>query len=176
MTNKLIPIATAVAFILAASFVQAREFSSLEERMTGREFRDAGLHKLTEEELAELNRWIEMRSLAEGEVPAWATGAAAATTPAVTAEGPAAGDPRGLERGDGDRTEINSRIVGAFSGWSGDNVFELENGMVWKQVESGTFSVSTLESPEVRIHPGFFGSWQLQVEGYNRRIRVERIR
>jgi hypothetical protein len=174
MINKFIPIATAVAFVLAASGVQSQEFSSLEERMTGREFRDAGLHKLTEEELAALNRWIEMRSLAEGEVPAWAAGAATVTAPGVTAEGSAATDMRGLDRGD--RTEINSRIVGSFSGWSGDDVFELENGMVWEQAESGTFSVATIENPEVRIRPGFFGSWQLQVEGYNRRIRVERVR
>lgn len=174
MINKLIPMATAVAFVLAASFAGAQEFSSLEERMTGREFRDAGLHKLTEAELAALNRWIEMRSLAEGEVPSWATGATTVTTPGSTAEEPAAGDLRGLERGD--RTEINSRIVGSFSGWSGDNVFELENGMVWEQAETGTFSVATIENPEVRIRPGFFGSWQLQVEGYNRRLRVERVR
>jgi len=174
MINKLISMATAVAFVLAASFAEAREFSSLEERMTGREFRDAGLHKLTDEELAALNRWIEMRSLAEGEVPSWAMGAAAVVAPGATAEGPASGDLRGFERGD--RTEINSRIVGSFSGWSGDDVFELENGMVWEQAESGTFSVATMENPEVRIRPGFFGSWQLQVEGYNRRIRVERVR
>jgi hypothetical protein len=95
------------------------------------------------------------------------------TTPEPNADG-APTDLRGLERGD--RTEINSRIVGSFSGWSGDDVFELENGMVWKQAESGTLSIATIENPEVRIRPGFFGSWQLQVEGSNRRVRVERIR
>jgi hypothetical protein len=31
--------------------------------MTGQEFRETGLHKLTDEELAALNRWIRQRSL-----------------------------------------------------------------------------------------------------------------
>jgi len=174
MTKTPFILAVAVLLSVASFATYAREFSSLEERMTGREFRDAGLHKLTDEELAALNRWIEMRSLAEGEVPTWATGAGTVPTPGATVDGSSAGDLRGLERGE--RTEINSRIVGSFSGWSGNDVFELENGMVWEQAESGTFSVATIENPKVRIRPGLFGSWQLQVEGYNRRTRVERVR
>lgn len=167
----------AFALALIAPVAQANDFSTLEERMTGREFRDAGLHKLTEQELENLNRWIQLRSLAEGELPDWAEGAAARPPEpgAEDAAGSAAsGDDRGLPGGE--RTEINSRLVGNFSGWSGDDLFELENGMVWQQAESGTFSVSTLENPQVLIRPGMFGSWQLQVEGYNTRVRVRRVR
>ncbi|MFP4275858.1 MAG: hypothetical protein ACLFQC_10635 [Wenzhouxiangella sp.] len=168
--------AAAIALPLAVPVAQADEFSSLEERMTGREFRDAGLHKLTEEELASLNRWIRLRSLAEGEVPDWASGAAAATAPgaADAAPAPAASDNRGLPGGG--RSEINSRLVGTFSGWRGDNVFELENGMVWEQAEAGSFSIAPVENPAVRIRPGMFGTWQLQVDGYNTRVRVQRVR
>ncbi|MFW5816778.1 MAG: hypothetical protein ACOCVP_07950 [Wenzhouxiangella sp.] len=167
----------ALALALIVPLAQANDFSTLEERMTGREFRDAGLHKLTEQELENLNRWIQLRSLAEGELPDWADGAPARSTDpdAEAAAGTAAsGDDRGLPGGE--RTEINSRLVGNFSGWSGDDTFELENGMVWQQAEAGTYSVSTLENPQVRIRPGMFGSWQLQVEGYNRRLRVRRVR
>ncbi|HMA99326.1 MAG TPA: hypothetical protein VKO38_07745 [Wenzhouxiangella sp.] len=173
MKNRVFVPAAAMLLMLACPVVQADEFSSLEERMTGREFRDSGLHKLTEEELAALNRWIELRSLADGEVPAWAGTGSNSDGPSIAA-GAAAADNRGLEGGPSE--DIRSRLVGSFSGWSGENVFELENGMVWQQAESGTFSVATMENPEVRIRSGMFGSWQLQVEGYNRRIRVERLR
>jgi len=173
MKNRVFVPAAAILLLLSCPAVQAEEFSSLEERMTGREFRDSGLHKLTEEELAALNRWIEMRSLAEGEVPDWA-GPGLASGDSGTATGAAAADNRGLE--DGSSEDIRSRLMGSFSGWDGETVFELENGMVWQQAESGTFSVATMENPEVRIRSGMFGSWQLQVDGYNRRIRVERVR
>jgi hypothetical protein len=171
MTFKVAVLVSALALVLIfAPAAQANDFSTLEERMTGREFRDAGLHKLTEEELERLNRWIQLRSLADGEVPAWAAGGAAssaATSPA--------GDNRGLPDTTTERTEISSRLVGTFSGWSGDDLFELENGMVWQQAETGRFSVPPVENPEVRIRPGMFGSWQLQLEGYNTRIRVRRV-
>ncbi|NDY95534.1 hypothetical protein [Wenzhouxiangella limi] len=168
----------AFALALIAPVAQANDFSTLEERMTGREFRDAGLHKLTEQELENLNRWIQLRSLAEGELPDWAEDASSASSAEPGAEAAAgsaaSGDNRGLPGGE--RTEINSRLLGNFSGWSGDDLFELENGMVWQQAESGTFSVSDIENPQVLIRPGMFGSWQLQVEGYNTRVRVRRVR
>lgn len=163
----------AAALSLTVSFAGANTFSTLEERMTGREFRDAGLHKLTEEELAFLNRWIQSRSLAEGEVPDWIGDRAAARPDDPAAAAGPAGDRRGFA--DGDRSEINSRLRGSFSGWRGDGVFELENGMVWEQAESGVFAVPTLENPEVRIRPGMFGAWHLQVAGYNTRVRVRRV-
>ena len=170
--SSLFVLATGLA--LTVSFAAANTFSTLEERMTGREFRDAGLHKLSDEELAFLNRWIQLRSLAEGEVPDWAGDRPAARPgdPAAAAAAPA-GDRRGFS--DGERSEINSRLRGSFSGWRGDAVFELENGMVWEQAEPGVFAIPTLENPEVRIRPGMFGAWHLQVGGYNTRVRVRRV-
>ncbi len=177
MNSKIKGFSLACALILCAIPVAASSFSTLEERMTGREFRDAGLHKLSDEELAFLNRWIQLRSLAEGEVPDWAGDRQPAPRTgereADAGERPAATDDRGLPGGD--RSEINSRLIGTFSGWRGNAVFELENGMVWQQAEPGTFSVPTLENPEVRIRPGMFGAWHLQVGGYNTRVRVRRV-
>lgn len=181
MKHKAAALLSALALLVTIPVALARDFSSLEERMTGREFRDAGLHKLTEQELANLNRWIQLRSLAEGEVPDWA---AAAPTPARPddapgdagdrARSPDEGDNRGLPGGE--REEIRSRLVGSFGGWRGNDTFELENGMVWQQAEPGTFSVPEMDNPEVRIRPGLFGSWQLQVGEYNSRVRVRRVR
>ena len=158
----------AVMTLAAASqSVAERPFSSLEERMTGQEFRETGLHKLTDEELAALNRWIRQRSLTLEDYERTERRDEAAADGATT-------DRRGLE--EGSRTPIRSRIVGTFRGWDGETEFELQNGMVWRQAEHGTFAVGAMESPEVEIRPALMGSWQLSVEGYNRRVRVERIR
>lgn len=142
-------------------------FSSLEERMTGSEFNEAGLHKLSPAELAALNRWIRERSLAEYEGPSQ-TSDSNSGLPDQPGELPE------IERMA--REEFQSRIVGEFSGWSGNTEFELENGMVWKQDESDRFRMQPVENPLVTISPGIFGSWRLSVEGHNRAVRVERIK
>lgn len=140
-------------------------FSSLEERMTGQEFNESGLYKLTPEELAALNRWILERSLAPHEIDR--------ELAAVESE-----DRRGL-RDDHSRRDgpIRSRITGSFTGWSGDTEFELENGMVWRQADANNrFSIPEIMDPEVEIRPAFLSSWQMQVKGYGRRVRVERVK
>lgn len=155
-----------IALACSAAALAQESFSTLEERMTGKEFRDAGLHKLSDEELAALNRWIRMRSLAEGEAPEFTRESGGST---------AGMDRRGLPNEAEDRSSIHSRLKGTFEGWDGDTVFELENGMVWQQAENGSHYVSPMESPEVEIRPGLFGTWQLIVEGQNRRLKVERV-
>lgn len=94
------------ALTVCGALYADQPFSSLEERMTAREFREAGLDKLSPEELAALNRWIRERSLAEGE----------AVELRRQQAGPA-GDRRGFD--DGDRSTIRSRIKGPFTGWTG---------------------------------------------------------
>lgn len=144
--------------------------------MTGQEFRETGLHKLNDEELAALNAWIRERSLTLEEIGAQGRGPSQDPQPATSAEpAEAAGDPRGLGNSS-NRTPINSRIVGSFTGWRGNTEFELENGMVWRQTENDTFVIREIENPEVRIRPGSFGSWRLSVEGYNSSVSVERVR
>lgn len=69
---------------------------------------------------------------------------------------------------------IQSRHVGRFEGWSGDTVFPLENGQVWRQAESGRLGW-VAGSPLITIEKGWFGSFRLSVEGLNTSLRVERI-
>lgn len=69
---------------------------------------------------------------------------------------------------------IQSRHVGRFEGWSGDTVFPLENGQVWRQAQSGRLSW-VADSPLITIEKGWFGSFRLSVEGLNTSLRVERI-
>lgn len=149
--------------LISAQTEQA--FSSLEERMTGSEFTETGLHKLDPDELAALNRWIRERSLAPYEGPS--TGEATSGLPSQPGEAPP------IDRMA--REKFQSRIVGEFSGWSGNTEFKLENGMVWKQDENDRFRLQPIDSPMVTITPGLFGSWRLSVEGHNRTVRVERI-
>lgn len=82
---------------------------------------------------------------------------------------------RELEQARDGPQSISSRYDGGFTGWSGDTEFQLENGQVWKQVESGRLVLSS-ERPVVTIRRGWFGAFYLKVEGANKQIRVKRIK
>lgn len=156
---------------LCSGAVAQESFSTLEERMTGREFRETGLHKLSDEELAALNRWIRARSLTERE----AIELSQRRERSEESSGSAGGDQRGFTESERE-SDIDTRIVGSFKGWRGGTEFELENGMVWRQAESDIFAIPATENPRVTISKGLFGVWYLSVEGYSRRVRVERVR
>jgi hypothetical protein len=160
-----------LAGCLAVGVASAAEqgFSSLEEQMTGKEFTEAGLDKLTQPELDALNGWIRRNSLATLAAPV-NSGTTVATVAAAPVE-----DRRGYADYDGERTPITSRIVGKFSGWDGQTVFKLENGMIWAQSDKDKFYVKELENPVAIIEPGLFGSWKLHIEGHDSECRVERI-
>jgi hypothetical protein len=168
---KRIPILL-LALLCSLPLAADEGFSSLEEQMTGKEFTTAGLDKLTPDELAALNAWIRRNSLATLAAPASAATAGAATTVTETA-----GDQRGFrtEKEEEDRSTITSRIVGKFSGWDGQTVFKLENGMIWEQSDNDKFYIREVENPVAIIEPGIFGTWRLQIEGYNSKCRVKRI-
>ena len=74
----------------------------------------------------------------------------------------------------GQTDKITSRILGQFDGWTGDTVFRLENGQVWKQSGNGFLKVS-LNNPRVTIEEGVFAGFILSIEGYNSRVKVKRI-
>ena len=153
---------TLVLLALVGSAASAQEFSTLEERMSAKEFKAAGLDKLTPEELAQLNTWLSQEV---GEV----AGSAAPAAPV---------DRRGFENTGGDFTDIETRIAGKFTGWDGrEGRFELTNGQVWQSVDPGSrLRGVDLDSPVVTIEAGTFGAWFLSVEGYNTRVQVKRVK
>jgi hypothetical protein len=163
----------AIVISVHASAYAATGFSTLEERMTGKEFKATGLVKLTDEELAALNDWLRRHSVATLEnvqaPPASSTGA----------EDPSA-DNRGFEYNTKDKApieDIHSTIVGTFDGWRGKGTqFTLANGMVWQQEDDGRFYMNPVENPEVVIKKGLFSRWDLSVVGYGSSIRVRRIK
>jgi hypothetical protein len=160
MRSMFVALAFCLAAAVASSPLQAQEFSSLEERMSAREFKDAGLDKLSAEELANLNRWLRERA------------APSAPAAAPTASVDRTGLPAIREEAD----KVVSRLMGSFRGWSGNTTFQLENGQVWRQTDGSVFGGVNLESPQVTIDKGLFGAWYLHVEGYNSRAKVKRIR
>jgi hypothetical protein len=151
-------IALALFALLLCPLASAQTFSSLEERMSEADFRAAGLHRLSPEELARLNEWLRDQ-------------AAQAPAPA------AAQDRRGLPAEYNPSDAIVARIPGEFRGWSGAGTrIELDNGQVWEVTDSSTRLAVNLQDPTVRIAPGFMNAWFLQVDGYNTKARVKRIR
>lgn len=159
------------SLVIGLSVYAAAGFSSLEEQMTGKEFSAAGLDKLSKSELNELNSWIRSRSLATLEV-ASGTGNGKAKGKDVKEDDE---DEDGDGDGDGDRTAITSKLVGKFSGWDGQTVFKLENGMIWAQADKDKFNIKEIENPTVVIEPAMFGKWRLRIDGYDSDCKVKRI-
>lgn len=71
--------------------------------------------------------------------------------------------------------KLESYYIGDFTGWTGDTLFRLENGQVWKQVTSGRVTHRRVR-PKITIKKATFGSFKLYVEGLNRGVRVKRVK
>ena len=160
-----------LAFSMHVTANAADEFSTLEERMTGKEFKETGLGKLTDQELGNLNDWLRRHSVATLE-----NASARSSTDAASAS--ATQDTRGLKTKKENElgNVIQSSIVGSFDGWNRKGtLFKLANGMIWQQSENDTFSVKTVQDPEVTITKGIMGNWRLSVVGYHSNVGVKRI-
>lgn len=153
-------IAFVCAFSLIATSAIAKEFSSVEEQMSSREFKAAGLEKLSPEELAALNAWIRTNQ----------------PTAAAGSYDRAADDRKRIGFDDSAaRDDISSNIIGDFKGFGGGTVLKLENGQVWQVVGGELAGIKAMSNPKVSIRPGLMGGWRLQVEGYNAVAKVKRI-
>jgi len=170
-------IAAALATALPAFAQQAR----IEDRLTAAEFREAGLGKLSDAELARLNALIA-RDGTRVATGAPVAGAASADVEARVAQAREDGrrevreQDRGLRSQAQSREPIESTIAGTFSGFARGREYRLANGQVWKQVDSASLSGVRGENLAVRIRPGFMGAWWLRVDGYNTQTSVERVR
>ena len=158
-----------LSLTMPLSVIAAEGFSSLEEQMSGKEFTATGLDKLTPEELEALNNWIRNHSIATLDQPKGGNYGVA---------GDVDEDERGFKNKDDskeDKSPINSRIKGSFTGWTGHTVFTLENGMIWEQTDKEKFYTKSVQNPEITITPGMFGTWRLSMVGHNSACRVKRI-
>jgi len=74
---------------------------------------------------------------------------------------------------------VEARLVGDFTGWSGDTVFRLDNGQVWQQTRNYIRAYTLREAmhePRVTISKGLFGSYDLRIEGVKRVVQVTRLK
>lgn len=147
----------AVPALALSGSASAQSDATLQERMTAAQFQAAGLHKLSAEELAQLDAYLQ--------------GQRAAIIQDVKQQNVGFANPFA-----GDRDAVVTRIVGEFTGWRSGTVFTLDNGQVWKLVDGSRLSGVRIMNPVVTIEPGMLGAWHLKIEGYNKRAQVKRIK
>jgi len=125
--------------LFVAPNLRAQE-GSIKQAMSPEEFHRAGLDKLSDEELKNLDRWLQ------GDREKTAK---QATSKASKAK----------------MDLIVSRVNGSFGGLSGRTVIQLEDGTAWKQANSDDrFRGSSVEHPGAAVMHGVFG-YKMRIEG-----------
>ncbi|MGV8961137.1 MAG: hypothetical protein ACOH1V_12255 [Stenotrophomonas sp.] len=158
----------AVSMMLAFPVLAQRVMQGeLQQQMSASEFKTAGLDKLNPDELAALNRWLQ------GKVEQ----ASASAMEQAREEGRQEVIVKNRGFLDfGSSEPIEAHIVGEFKGLGKGRQFTLDNGQQWEQTEATSLSGIGKQSPKVKITPGVLGAWYLQVDGYNTRAKVRRIK
>jgi len=139
--------------LVAADAVSHDSWRGLQSLMGNEEFKAAGLNKLSPAELQRLDQWL-MHFLAYDSQQVIKTDT----------------DIQTLQK-----TPVRRRIDGHFTGWTGDTVFALDNGEVWKQRLPGRYAIS-LENPEVEITRNLLGFFELKVVKTGSKIAVSRVK
>jgi len=70
--------------------------------------------------------------------------------------------------------KIKSTINGDFNGWKKGSIITLANGQKWK-VTSNSKGYTKMTNPKVEIERGFWGSYNMKVEGLNSKAKVKRV-
>jgi hypothetical protein len=141
--------------------------ANVEQQMSADEFKSAGLDKLSAQELAALNAWLQRKVVQE--------------TAKVTESAKEEGRKEVVEKNRGffsfgSNEPIESSIVGEFNGYAKGRQYTLENGQVWEQIEPATLDGVRKTNPKVKIKPGIMNNWFLKIEGYNTTAKVRRIK
>jgi hypothetical protein len=124
----------------------AREKMSedIQQIMTPEEFKAAGLNKLTPDELAKLNAWLQgYRQVTEQAAEKKATARASRTKLDV----------------------LVSRVDGTFDGLTGHTIIRLEDGTAWKQANAeDRYRSKNTDHPAAAVIHGIFG-YKMRIEG-----------
>lgn len=138
--------------------------SRIEQQMTPDQFRAAGLDRLTPEQLANLNAWLNRTLVVETQKAA------------AQAKQKVQDDSRGF-LSFGSSEPILSRVSGEFRGFAQGRRYVLANGQEWEQVDAASLAGVRLTAPEVKITPSMVGNaWYMQVGKYGTRAKVRRIK
>lgn len=162
LRTALLALLTLAAATAAAQDTPAQR--PLQQEMSPEEFKAAGLDKLSAEELANLNAWLDRKIDAETE------------RAAAQAEDKVKSDARGFFNF-GSTEPIVSNIVGEFRGFAKGRNYVLANGQEWEQTDTASLVGVRKTDPAVTLTPSLVGNdWYLRIDGYNTRAKVRRIK
>jgi len=130
------------------------DFPGIEKLMSAEEFERAGLDQLSAEQRRALNDWLVRYTAGDAYV-------VQATSQDVQAAVP--------------EFRLEARIMQPFTGWSGQTVFRLDNGQVWKQRIKGRYRHEGSDT-RVVITRNLFGFFSMKVVDTGRSIGVEPVR
>lgn len=71
---------------------------------------------------------------------------------------------------------VESRLAGDFKGWRRNTVFTLENGQRWQSVDTQDYVTPPMPPLKVKVYPGALGSFWMEFEGINSRVRVKPLK
>lgn len=156
--------------------------------MTAEQYRAAGLHKLTEQELEVLSVWLrkhatvsepDSRTLREVQPkgPEAVTDTTHSNDKASTGESapPVLDENFGLPEPREAAAVLQAEILPPFRGWNGKTVFQLDNGQVWKQRVSGKFTYSG-DDRRVVISQNSWGFYEMRLVDADRSVGVRRLK
>jgi hypothetical protein len=133
--------------VVPARAAREKMSEDIQQIMTPEEFKAAGLNKLSPDELAKLNAWLQgYRQVTEQAAEKKASARAAKV----------------------ERTKMDllvSRVDGTFTGLTGRTVIRLEDGTVWKQANAeDRYRSKVTDHPAAAVIHGIFG-YKMQIEG-----------
>lgn len=138
----------------APSAAARKDFPGIEKLMTAEDFARAGLDTLTPEQLQALDAWLLRYTAGDAYV-------VQSTSEEVRAAAP--------------EFRMEASVVPPFTGWSGETLFRLDNGQVWRQRIKGRYVFSG-DDTRVVITRNFLGFYMLTVAATGRSIGVEPVR
>lgn len=145
--------------LLCAAFTTAPAlaedaFPGMEKLMSAEQFEAAGLHKLTPAEREALDRWLLNYTAEEA--------------PEMLRSNP---EVRAAE----ESIRIEANIKPPFNGWTGDTLFYLDNGQVWRQRLRGRY-FHRGDDTAVVIEKNLLGFYKMTLTASGKSIGVTRLR
>lgn len=142
----------ALILMLTTHLALSAENPDVRELMTAEEFAASGFDRLSNDEIAVINRWLVRYTAQDAKVMI-------DDSPAVRELSNAA---------------INSRIDGEFNGWNGPTQFRLKNGQIWETKSTRRYRYSAMD-PEVEITTNWMGVSRMRILDTGRAINVRRV-
>lgn len=165
--SRLLACSLALLALPFAASAQRGLDGDLQQQMSPSEFKAAGLDKLSGDELARLNRWLQTR----------VETASAVAVESAREQGRQEVITKNRGFFDfGSKEPITATLQGEFRGFGKGRLYVLDNAQQWEQVDETTAAGVRRQAPRVTIKPGVMGAWYLKVDGINTQPKVRRVK